>query len=400
MLSELYETLPEAGDLDKPRMVFFFDEAHLLFKLKSKELLEKVEQVIRLIRSKGVGVYFITQNPADIPDTVLSQLGNKIQHALRAYTPAEQKAVRAAAQSYVVNPEFNTQEVIPQLGNAEALISFLDAKGVPQMVQRAFILPPQSMMGTVDDSVISQVVLGSDMYPKYSQTIDRHSAYELLNGIMPSGTTLDYSLSGLSAQPEPVLQSAPVQDGSWTCPACGSVNAGNFCGNCGNARPAADTSAPASAQQPSYAAAPSVQGFQTNYQTSQYEQSMNPQTSFIQSAAQTPAEPVYSQPSYSQPAYAQPSVQSGVMYAGPSLVQAVQAQAAADAAKLAGKDAAELEKMKKEAVKQAKAELKAEAEANKESDLVKTAKSIATSGARTAVNTLVRGALGGLMKKK
>lgn len=182
MLSELYESLPEVGDIDKPKMVFFFDEAHILFDLNSKELLGKVEQVVRLIRSKGVGVYFISQSPSDIPGSVLGQLGNKIQHALRAYTPADQKAVRAAAQSFVVNPEFKTEEAITQLGTGEALVSFLDEKGVPQMVQRAKILPPQSLMGACDEGYLMQRIAAQDMAAKYTETIDRESAYEILAG--------------------------------------------------------------------------------------------------------------------------------------------------------------------------------------------------------------------------
>lgn len=141
LLSELYEQLPEVGDLDKPKLVFFFDEAHLLFNGISKALLEKIEQMVRLIRSKGVGIYFCTQNPIDIPDTVLGQLGNRVQHALRAYTPRDQKAVKVSAETFRVNPAFDTATVITELGVGEALVSFLDAKGIPSMVERAKILP-------------------------------------------------------------------------------------------------------------------------------------------------------------------------------------------------------------------------------------------------------------------
>ena len=147
LLSELYEQLPEVGDLDKPKLVFFFDEAHMLFNGINKSLLEKIEQMVRLIRSKGVGIYFCTQNPDDIPDTVLGQLGNRVQHALRAYTPRDQKAVRVAAQTFRANPAFDTAEMITQMGVGEALVSFLDAKGVPSMVERARILPPQGQAG-------------------------------------------------------------------------------------------------------------------------------------------------------------------------------------------------------------------------------------------------------------
>src|SRR4029078_2517800 len=151
LLSELFENLPEAGDLEKPKLVFFFDEAHLLFTDAPTALVEKVEQVVRLIRSKGVGVYFVTQNPADIPDTVLAQLGNRIQHALRAYTPAEQRGLKAASESFRANPAFDTAEAIQGLGVGEALVSTLDEKGAPQVVARTAIRPPDSRLGPATD---------------------------------------------------------------------------------------------------------------------------------------------------------------------------------------------------------------------------------------------------------
>lgn len=180
MLSELFETLPEAGDMAKPRMIFFFDEAHLLFDMASPALLEKIGQVVKLIRSKGIGIYFITQNPSDIPDEVLGQLGNKIQHALHAYTPAEQKKVKAAAQSFRANPEFDTVEAIEQLGIGEALVSVLDEQGIPTIVKKTKILPPQSRMGTIDDNVRSGLIQSCMLYPKYMSMTDRDSAYEFL----------------------------------------------------------------------------------------------------------------------------------------------------------------------------------------------------------------------------
>jgi len=180
LLSELFETLPEAGDLDKPRMVFFFDEAHLLFNDAPPFLLERVGQVIKLIRSKGVGVYFITQSPADIPEEVLAQLGNRVQHALRAYTPAEQKNIHAAAQAFRVNPDFDTEAALTELGVGEALVSFLNDKGIPGVVERAFILPPQSYIGPAGDANISACVKSSSIYGKYEQSLDRESAYEML----------------------------------------------------------------------------------------------------------------------------------------------------------------------------------------------------------------------------
>jgi DNA helicase HerA-like ATPase len=181
LLSELFEKLPEAGDLDKPKLVFFFDEAHLLFNEAPKVLLEKVEQVVRLIRSKGVGIYFITQNPIDVPDTVLGQLGNKIQHALRAFTPRDQKAVKTAAETFRPNPEFIVEEVITQLGVGEALVSFLDEKGIPEMVEKAKILPPQGQIGPILPEERSQIMKRSLVAGVYEKVLDRESAFEILN---------------------------------------------------------------------------------------------------------------------------------------------------------------------------------------------------------------------------
>ena len=180
MLSEIYEMFPEAGDLDKPKLAFFFDEAHLLFKDAPKALIEKVEQVIRLIRSKGVSVWFITQNPTDIPDSVLGQLGNRIQHALRAYTPNDQKDVRAAANSFRANPAFDTEAAIQALGVGEALVSLLDADGIPGIVEKANILPPRSSMQAAEERDIQRSVKDSPLYDKYRKVEDRESAYEEL----------------------------------------------------------------------------------------------------------------------------------------------------------------------------------------------------------------------------
>ena len=180
LLSELFERLPEVGDLDKPKMVFFFDEAHLLFNGAPKALLEKVEQVVKLIRSKGVGVYFCTQNPKDIPDGVLAQLGNKVQHALHAYTPSDQKAVKAAADSFRANPDFKTFDTILNLGTGEAVVSFLQDGGVPGMAEKAYILPPQCSFGNIDQSARDNLVKGSMLYSKYYESIDPDSAYEFL----------------------------------------------------------------------------------------------------------------------------------------------------------------------------------------------------------------------------
>ncbi len=180
LLSELFEVMPEVGDLDRPRLVFFFDEAHLLFKDVPSVLLDKIEQVVKLIRSKGVGVYFCTQNPRDIPDGVLAQLGNRIQHTLRAYTPAEQKAVKAAAESFRENPAFNTLEVIKSLGTGEAVVSFLNVDGVPEIAQRVSILPPQSKMGSISVKERISGVEGSALYVRYEAAVDPDSAYEFL----------------------------------------------------------------------------------------------------------------------------------------------------------------------------------------------------------------------------
>ena len=180
LLSELFEELPEVGDPDKPRLVFFFDEAHLLFKDAPRALIEKIEQVVRLIRSKGVGVYFVTQNPLDIPDTILGQLGNRIQHALRAYTPREQKAVRAAATTFRENPAFDAADAIKELGVGEALVSTLGGKGIPGMVERTLIRPPASRLGPATRAERQAVMDESPFRGRYDQAVDRHSAYEML----------------------------------------------------------------------------------------------------------------------------------------------------------------------------------------------------------------------------
>ncbi|MHB1084459.1 MAG: helicase HerA-like domain-containing protein [Thiobacillus sp.] len=180
LLSELFEHLPEAGDLDRPKLVFFFDEAHLLFADAPDALVEKIEQVVRLIRSKGVGVFFVTQNPADVPDKVLSQLGNRVQHALRAFSPRDQKAVKAAAETMRDNPDLDEASVITELGVGEALVSFLDQKGRPSMVERALIVPPQGQIGPITAAQRQQLMQSSLVAGVYEKTIDRESAYETL----------------------------------------------------------------------------------------------------------------------------------------------------------------------------------------------------------------------------
>jgi uncharacterized protein len=180
LLSELFEQLPEVGDQDKPKLVFFFDEAHLLFNNAPKSLIEKIEQVVRLIRSKGVGIYFITQSPMDIPENVLGQLGLRIQHALRAFTPKDKKAVRLVAETFRPNPDFETKTVITELGTGEALVSVLDAKGSPTPVERTLIRPPESRIGPMTNKERKQTMMCSDLGDKYIESVDRKSAHETL----------------------------------------------------------------------------------------------------------------------------------------------------------------------------------------------------------------------------
>jgi DNA helicase HerA-like ATPase len=180
LLSDLYERLPEVGDLPKPKLIFFFDEAHLLFEDAPKALVDKIEQIVRLVRSKGVGVYFVTQNPLDLPDRVLGQLGNRVQHALRAFTPRDQKAVRAAAETFRPNPKLDALRAITELGVGEALVSVLDAKGTPTKVERAWVLPPQSRLTPLAPAERDQVIRTSVLYGVYEKTVDRESAYEIL----------------------------------------------------------------------------------------------------------------------------------------------------------------------------------------------------------------------------
>ena len=181
MLTNLYDNLPEVGDLEKPKLVFFFDEAHLLFNDMPQILMEKVQQIVRLIRSKGVGIYFITQNPADIPEVILGQMGNRIQHALRAYTPNDQKAVRVAADTFRPNPKFDTASVITELQTGEALVSFLDEKGAPNPVERAFILPPQGQVGPLTPEERTHLIQSSLLYGLYEKNVDRISAFEIIS---------------------------------------------------------------------------------------------------------------------------------------------------------------------------------------------------------------------------
>jgi DNA helicase HerA-like ATPase len=203
MLGELYEILPEQGDKELPRMVFFFDEAHLLFDDCSKTLLERIEQVVRLIRSKGVGVFFITQSPTDVPSSILSQLSGRVQHALRAFTPQEQKVVRAVAQTFRVNPAFDTEAALTQLATGEALLSFLQEDGTPAIVQRATILPPQSQIGMISDDLRKTFMETDAIGEKYDVAFDRESAYEVLSAQFMQGT---------GATQTQVVRPVPVQE--------------------------------------------------------------------------------------------------------------------------------------------------------------------------------------------
>ena len=189
LLSELFEQMPELGDPEKPKLVFFFDEAHLLFNDAPKPLLDKIEQVVRLIRSKGVGVYFVTQNPLDVPDTVLAQMGNRVQHALRAFTPRDQKAVKAAAETFRANPKLDTAKIIMELGKGEALVSFLEGNGIPSLVERAMIAPPSARLGVITPEERKAIIQASPVKGKYEQQIDSESAYEVLQQRLKDGST-------------------------------------------------------------------------------------------------------------------------------------------------------------------------------------------------------------------
>ena len=208
LLSELFERLPEVGDQPKPKLCFFFDEAHLLFTDAPKALLDKIEQVVRLIRSKGVGVYFVTQNPLDVPDKVLAQLGNRVQHALRAFTPRDQKAVRAAAETFRANPKLDTAKVIMELGKGEALVSFLEGNGTPEMVERCMVRPPSGRIGPISDEERKALIAKSPVQGKYDQAIDRESAYEVLQKRTQSGTP-DQPIGTPSTPSAPALPQAP-----------------------------------------------------------------------------------------------------------------------------------------------------------------------------------------------
>jgi hypothetical protein len=216
LLSELFEELPEVGDPEKPKLVFFFDEAHLLFNDAPPALLEKIEQVVRLIRSKGVGVYFVTQNPLDVPDTVLGQLGNRVQHALRAYTPRDQKAVKTAATTLRANPDLDVEKVITELGVGEALVSLLDEKSRPSMVERAFVLPPHSRIGPITADERTGSIKRSLVTGTYEQLIDRESAYEVLRSRREQTATAT----------QPAATPAPTSTGSVFSDVLGSVFGG------------------------------------------------------------------------------------------------------------------------------------------------------------------------------
>ena len=231
MLSSLYEQLPEVGDADKPKFVFFFDEAHLIFDDMGPEFLKKIEQITRLIRSKGVGLYFISQSPADIPDEILGQLGNRIQHALRAYTPKDQKAVKVAAETFRANPEFDTAEVISNLGIGEALVSVLDESGVPTVVEKVNIVAPQSYIGPIDDSLRAELINLSEFKDKYSQAVDNESAYEMLAKKINQSENIESEVPPAPPAPEtpPVQEQAP-QTQENEAPSVGGFDLGSILG--------------------------------------------------------------------------------------------------------------------------------------------------------------------------
>ena len=229
MLSELFEKLPEIGDPPKPRLVFFFDEAHLLFTEAPRALLERIEQVVRLIRSKGVGVYFVTQNPLDVPETVLAQLGNRVQHALRAYSPREQRAVKTAADTFRPNPDFDAFEAITKLGTGEALVSTLQADGAPSMVQRTLMRPPSSRIGILTEAERASIIAQSPVAGRYEQTVDRESAYELLKKQAEEAAR---SREAAQARPAPAEQ--PASGGGWTLPDFGGGSGGRTPGRASN----------------------------------------------------------------------------------------------------------------------------------------------------------------------
>lgn len=231
MMSSLYQSLPEVGDMDKPKFVFFFDEAHLLFDEISPEFGKKIEQIVRLIRSKGVGIYFISQSPADIPDDILAQLGNRVQHALRAYTPKDQKAVKVAAETFRPNPNFDTAEVISTLGTGEALVSVLDEKGAPTVVEQVKIVPPQSHIGSIEDDLRNQVIGISEFKSKYGEAVDSESAYELLLNKIASNPNIESEvpeadkeiIEEVKTQKEEAPEEAPQQQGSVLVDILGTV---------------------------------------------------------------------------------------------------------------------------------------------------------------------------------
>ena len=234
MMSTLYQNLPEVGDMDKPKFVFFFDEAHLLFDEISPEFGKKIEQIVRLIRSKGVGIYFISQSPADIPDDILAQLGNRVQHALRAYTPKDQKAVKVAAETFRPNPNFGTAEVISNLGTGEALVSVLDEKGAPTVVEQVKIVPPQSHIGSIEDDLRNQIIGISQFKSKYWDAVDSESAYEILLNKIASNPNIESEvpesdkqiIEEVKTQKQEAPEEAPQQQGSVLVDILGTVIAG------------------------------------------------------------------------------------------------------------------------------------------------------------------------------
>ena len=385
MLSELYERLPEVGDADKPKVVFFFDEAHLLFNIDSKELMSKVEQVVKLIRSKGVGVYFISQSPADIPNVVLSQLGNKIQHALRAYTPADQKSVKAAAQSFVVNPEFKTEEVITQLEKGEALVSFLNEKGAPSMVQRARILPPESKMGTIDPAIMADMIAASDMGLKYNTPVDRESAYEILVEKVQPDARMHQATQEYETAPENYAHVTPA---NWTC-TCGSVNTANFCPICGAKKPET-----AKVQSNAGAAVPDLVDLVNSDAAAAQSQAQDKGVQDVQTGSPNLSELVKNDQSQGGDSQTTNLTQQMIEKKKQQKTEAGAASASLSKEEQTAKKKEEAQKKKEEAERK-------KAEARKEREQQRTKREVqkaAISVGRTATNTLVRGILKNLVK--
>ena len=414
MMSDLFESLPEVGDPEKPKFVFFFDEAHLLFNDMPKELLNKMIQVVKLIRSKGVGIYFITQSPSDIPDEVLAQLSNRIQHGLRAYTPAEQKAVKAAAASFRANPAFKSEDAILDLGTGEALVSFLDEDGRPSVVERAKILPPQCLMAAAPLETIEAVVASEqELYDKFAVSIDRTSAYEKITGVAApdgddglgganesstgerandaNGANSAHESSTASAAAPAV---AAASSGSWTCE-CGQTNeGGKFCPSCGAPRPEGGADGPWTCECGQSNEGKFCSGCGARRPVSAGVSwkcncgHTNEGTKFCSSCGQS-----YEQGTMTKEQKKAADAEAKAEAAAKAKEEREAAKAKAAEERQAAKEAA-AEKKEQEAKEKAEAKKREQREAQ----MMKTASSVIGQIGRTASSTLVRGFLNNLMK--